>query len=380
MLPHPELGEAWRAARPEAAGVHLDSAACSRQSLRVLDAVAAHARHEAEIGGYVAEVAAEPVLRQGRAALGALLGLAVADVVLVESATVALPLLLAALPLPVVASVACVPGEWGPNLAAFAGRGLRATPLPVDGWGRVDPAALPGWLVAERPDLVHLTLVHSHRGVLQPGAAVAAACAAAGVPLLVDVAQALGHVDGELGGSHDLLAVYGTSRKWLAGPRGVGFLGVRPALAATLTPVSPAYPAGMLPDASPLERMGSQEAHVAGRVGLALAVGEHLAAGPDRVRARLGALGRRARGVLSGAGGWTVADPPDEPVAIVTLRPPDGVSVPETRARLLAAGILTTAVAVARAPGELGGPVLRVSPHLDATDDDLDALAAALSA
>ena len=31
-----------------------------------------------------------------------------------------------------------------------------------------------------------------------------------------------------------------------------------------------------------------------------------------------------------------------------------------------------------RAPDEMTGPVLRVSPHLDATVDDLEALAAAL--
>lgn len=376
MLPHAELGTSWRAARPPMAGSHLDSAACSRQSLRVLDAVAAHARHEAEIGGYVAEAAASPVLRQGRAALGALVGLAVADVAFVESATVALPLLLAALPLPASPVVAVVPGEWGPNLAALGDRGLRVVHLPVDGWGRVDVEALDGALSAARPDLVHLTLVHSHRGVLQPGAAVAAACARAGVPLVVDMAQAVGHTDCDIGAD----AVYGTSRKWLAGPRGVGFLGVRPALARRLRPVAPAFAEAMLPGLSVVERMGSQEAHVAGRVGLSLALGEHLAAGPDRVLARLAGLGRHARAVLEGAGGWSVADPADEPVAIVTLRPPEGVDVAANRARLLAEGIVTTAALPARAPGELRAPVLRVSPHLDATEDEFEALARALAA
>src|SRR3712207_7235471 len=39
---------------------------------------------------------------------------------------------------------------------------------------------------------------------------------------------------------------------------------------------------------------------VAGRVGLVIAVGEHLAAGPDRVRERLAALGRATRQLLDG--------------------------------------------------------------------------------
>ncbi len=47
------LAQRWRAARPKVAGLHLDSGACSRQSFAVIDAAAAHARHEAEVGGYV---------------------------------------------------------------------------------------------------------------------------------------------------------------------------------------------------------------------------------------------------------------------------------------------------------------------------------------
>ena len=65
-LPHEDLGAAWRKARPRPAGRHLDSAACSRQSHRTLEATAHHARHEAELGGYVAEAAADDLLQQGR--------------------------------------------------------------------------------------------------------------------------------------------------------------------------------------------------------------------------------------------------------------------------------------------------------------------------
>lgn len=382
-LPHDELGAAWRAARPPQAGTHLDSAACGRQSSRVLAAVAAHARHEAEIGGYVAEAAAEPLLRQGRAGLAELLGAAADDVAFVESASVALPLLLDALTIPAGATVAAVPGEWGPNLLAFADRGLTVRTLPVDDWGRVDLAALPP-LLADAPALLHLTPVAAHRGVLQPTAAVVAACREAGVAVVLDVAQALGHVDVDVLAGPGRVAAYGTARKWLAGPRGVGFLVVRPDLAAHLRPLSPALRAADWPDAAglaPARRLESREAHIAGRVGLALAVGEHLAAGPARVARRLGVLGPTARTLLHGAGGWRVLDPPDEPVAIVTLAPPAGVSVAATRHRLLRdAGIVTSRSGPERAPGELTAPVLRVSPHIDATVEDIETLARALAA
>ena len=79
-LLHEDLGDTWRKARPRPAGRHLDSAASSRQSHRALEAAAHHARHEAELGGYVAAAAAENLLQQGRSLIGGLVGMAAADV------------------------------------------------------------------------------------------------------------------------------------------------------------------------------------------------------------------------------------------------------------------------------------------------------------
>jgi pyridoxal 5-phosphate dependent beta-lyase len=369
-LAHEDLGAVWRSARPRPAGRHLDTAACSRQSHRVLEAVAHHARHEAELGGYVAEATAEDLLQQGRSVIGGLVGMAAADVVFVESAQAALAALLGGWRLPAGARVACLPGEYAPNAAQLRAAGLTVEALPVDDLGRADLDGVARLLATDPPRAVHLTHVASHRGTVQPAAEVAALCREAGVPLVLDAAQSLGHVDTDLGAD----VVYSTSRKWLAGPRGVGVLCVRPAVAAELTPLLTAPD-----DVPPLRAFESGEAHVAGRVGLVLAVGEHLAAGPLRVRERLAALGRAGREVLDGAAGWRVVEPLDEPTATTTLRPPDGVDVVTTRARLLAEqGIVTTAIGTQRAPGEMTGPVLRVSPHLDATLDDLEALATAL--
>jgi pyridoxal 5-phosphate dependent beta-lyase len=368
-LPHPDLGADWRSGRPRTAGRHLDTAACSRQSNRVLDAVAHHARHEAELGGYVAEAAAENLLQQGRSVLGGLVGMAAADVVFVESAQAALATLLGGWRLPAGSRIACLPGEYAPSIAVFGAAGLQPERLPVDGLGRADVDAVTRMLASRPPRVVHLTHVPSHRGVVQPAAEIAALCRAAGVPLVLDAAQSLGATSADVGAD----VVYGTSRKWLAGPRGVGMLCVRPAIAAELTPLLP-----VPDDVPPLRAFESSEAHVAGRVGLVLAVGEHLAAGPDRVHARLAALGRASREVLDGVAGWRVVEPLDEPTATTTLLPPDGADVFATRARLLDDGIVTTAVPRERAPGEMTEPVLRVSPHVDGTLDDLHALAAAL--
>jgi len=78
--------------------------------------------------------------------------------------------------------------------------------------GAVDLAALERMLAGARPAFVHLTQFTSHRGLVQPVAEAAALCRAAGVPLWVDAAQALGHVDTACGALGAGWALPGVSR------------------------------------------------------------------------------------------------------------------------------------------------------------------------
>ena len=224
------------------------------------------------------------------------------------------------------------------------------------------------------PALVHVTPVASHRPLVQPLAAIVERCCAAGVPVWVDAAQALGHIDLSCGAD----AVYGTSRKWLTGPRGVGVVAVAerhwPALRMLRLESVP-------PDAPAIRHLESHEANVAGRVGFAAAVGEHVTLGPAAVRQRLAEVGRLTRRALDGATGWEVVGDLDAPVAITAVRPTGGGDVTAARDRLLDEHrILTTAAATARAPREMTEPLLRVSPHVDVTADDLARLRDALEA
>lgn len=352
------LAERWRSARPSAAGVHVDSAACSRQSFAVIDAAASHARHEAEVGGYVAAEAAEPALAAGRKAVGALTGMNGDDVVFTTGSGHGLDLVLANWPGE--RTIACLPGEYGPNLVVMAANGFEVRHLPVDAMGRlvVDDAA--AVLASKPPALVHLTVLGSHRGVVQPLAEFAAACRRLGLPLVVDAAQALGHVDCAVGAD----AIYSSSRKWLAGPRGVGVLAVRQ---------------GLLPEDA-LGRLAHVEANIAARVAFSVALGEHLSAGPDRVRARLAEVGSTTRQVLAEVPGWRVVEPVDEPTAITTIESVDGLDPHRVRSWLIAErGVVTTAIGIERAPLELSTPALRISPHVDVAPEHLEVLAAALS-
>ncbi|MGV0644736.1 ergothioneine biosynthesis PLP-dependent enzyme EgtE [Mycolicibacterium sp. XJ2546] len=367
------LAEQWRSARPKVAGLHLDSAACSRQSFAVIDATAQHARHEAEVGGYVAAEAAAPVLDAGRAAVAALTGLPADHVVFTTGANHALDLLLSSWPQK--RTLACLPGEYGPNLAIMAANGFDVRPLPADDHGRLDVDAAARQLGADPPALVHLTALASHRGVAQPLAAMADVCRNLGLPLVVDAAQALGHLDCAVRPA----AIYSASRKWLAGPRGVGVLAIEPELAQRLQPRLPPPEWGV--PLTVTQRLEHGEANLAARVGFSRAVGEHLAAGPQHVRDRLAEVGRWTRQALAGADGWRVVEPLDEPTAITTLAPTDGADPQKVRAWLIAQrGIVTTYADAQRAPFELTTPVLRASPHVDTAPEELAQFAEALTA
>lgn len=95
------------------------------------------------------------------------------------------------------------------------------TEVPVDRTGAVSPRT---YAAALRPDtaLACLQSANHEVGTVQPVAAVAEACRAAGVPLLVDAAQSLGW--GPVDGAWSLLTA--SAHKW-GGPAGVGLLAVR---------------------------------------------------------------------------------------------------------------------------------------------------------
>ncbi|TDD41683.1 aminotransferase class V-fold PLP-dependent enzyme [Nonomuraea terrae] len=382
-----DVGAVWRAARDVMPAGHLDAAGCNVPSDRVLDAIVGQLRLERARGGY----AAVPDLADARAALAALVDAAPADVAFLESGTAAMAALLGGWRLARGSRVGHARTEYGGTVMLLrrlaARNGWHLVDLPVDGHGRLDPEAVHSGL-----DLVVVSHIGSHSGVVQPAQEIGALCRAAAVPLVLDVCQSLGHVDVRGTGA---TAYVGTSRKWLAGPRGVGFL-VVPGPTAAMDAATPTLGGHHWPEATPSSGHGraaqdviplpgaaryeTSEGAIAARAGLGVAVLEHHALGPHAVHAHLAGLGRLARGLLDGAGGWRVAEPSDEPSALVTLRPPPGDTPEHAAARAAEASLLVSVVPYARAPLHLRGPVLRVSPPPGTPEETFHGLARVLAA
>ena len=348
--------EEWVDARTPMRAVQLDVAGAGRPSREVLDAEVAHLHREAALGGYVAQELAEPQVDEGRSALAALVGLDGADVAFLDGAGSAFATLLAAWPLPRGARIGTVPSEYGANARALrrlaSEQGWRLVPLPVDDVGRI--ADVPDDL-----DLVTFPQVASQRGIAQP----VELAFASGAPVLLDIAQSLGQTEVPAG----CAAYVGTSRKWLCGPRGVGFAIVDPHVQAGLQEpptLAPTHGTGM-------RRWESQEAHIAGRIGLAVAVEQWIPELLPVIAARAANL----RQQLDGVAGWRVRESADEPTGLTTLVGGDPVSA---RAGLLEEGFVTSAVPTSRSD-DLDAPVLRMSTAAWVQDADIDRLGQALS-
>ena len=348
----------WVADRVQTDRVHLDAAACGRMAEAVLQVQADFSRAEATDGGYVAEAQAQERLDHGREALGALVGLGSEDIFYSDGGGTAFQVLLDAWPLEAGARIGTIVGEYGGNARVLRDRAVRRgwelVLLDTDGLGRV--VAVPPDL-----DLVTFPQVLSQRGVAQP----VELALASGVPLLLDVAQAAGQVQVPPGAA----AYVGTSRKWLCGPRGIGFGAVDPLWQDRLID-----PPTLLATtfAGQVRRFDAAEPNNAARLGLALAARTW---SPALLPIGVAAAAA-ARVLLQGAGGWEVVEPVDEPTAITTLRHAHADPF-EARAQLVQEGFVVSAVPVSRAD-DLTQPLLRVSTPAWVTPGDVEALAAAL--
>jgi selenocysteine lyase/cysteine desulfurase len=218
----------WRADTPGCLHrIHLNNAGAALSPTPVTEAIERHLALESAIGGYEAHEAADAEIRATYGTVARLIGAQPHQVAVVENATVAVAQALSAFDFRpgdvIVTSQADYPSNQLMYLSLARRQGVevrRAANLPEGG---VDPDSVRDLARDPRCRVVALTWVPTNSGLVQDVEAVGAVCAELDVPYIVDACQVVGQLPIDVQRLRcDFLGA--TARKFLRGPRGIGFL------------------------------------------------------------------------------------------------------------------------------------------------------------
>nr|WP_051499485.1 aminotransferase class V-fold PLP-dependent enzyme [Nocardia sp. BMG51109] len=363
--------------------VFLDSAGSSLPPRIVLDTMAGHLRREAEVGGYRAAGERLDDLAAVKSAIGALINADPAGIALSDSASRSWADFFYAVPLSPGDRILLSGADYASNAVAALQRaratGATVEPIPSDPTGQIDLDALAD-LVDERVRLVSLLHAPTNGGLVNPVAEATAIAHRAGALVLLDACQSTGQLPIDVA-AFGVDALSATGRKWLRGPRGTGFLYVRPELAATMEPshLDLHSAAWTGPQeyrlAAGATRFEFWEHDVAARLGLGAAVRYLLDLGPGSVYAAIADHAGYLRKTLPQIAGVTVRDLGTRHSGIVSFTV-DGVPPPEVRDRLREHDITVTvshrgSTLLDMSARDLDA-VVRASPHCFVTTAELD--------
>jgi len=371
--------------------VHLNNAGASLMPTPVVDAIVGHIELEAEIGGYEAADVETDAIGRAYEDTATLIGAPPDRVAMTEHATASFAAALSSIPFQSGDVLATTCQDYVSNqiqyLALSERFGVEIVRAPDAPEGGVDLQAMEEIIHRRRPRLVSVTQIPTNSGLVQDVDAVGAMCRARDVLYLVDGCQSVGQmpVDVEAMGCDFFSA---TSRKYMRGPRGAGFLYVSDrVLDAGLEPLFPDMRAAdwidddLYQPAPDARRFETWEYAWALVLGTGAAARYSNAIGIERIRDRARALSGNLRTRLSAIDGAKVLDHGAELGATVTASFDDQVPadlVRELRRRGINTSSQTRIDAVIDYDRKGVDGALRMSPHYFNTEDDLDALEGAL--
>jgi selenocysteine lyase/cysteine desulfurase len=206
---------------------HLNNAGAGLMPRPVIDALTSHLALEAEIGGYEAADARASEIARGYDALADLIGARRENIAVVANATAGFIQALSSFdfqPGDVIVTTRC---DYTSNQIQYLALSKRlgveiayADDLPEGG---VDPDSVREIVRRRRPRLVAVSWIPTNSGLVQDVEAVGAVCEEGGVPYVVDACQAVGQISIDVERLKcDYLSA--TGRKFLRGPRGIGFM------------------------------------------------------------------------------------------------------------------------------------------------------------
>lgn len=382
----PEDVDRFRADTPGCQQVrHLNNAGAALMPAQVLDAMTGYLALESRTGGYETADARRAEIEGTYAAVADLVGARPANIAIVENATAGFAQAMSAFPFERGDVIVTSRNDYISNQLLFLSLARRfgvsvqrAEDLPEGG---VDPESVRRLVRQVHPRVVAMTWVPTNSGLVQPLEAVGAVCAGFEVPFVVDACQAVGQLPIDVSVLQcDYLSA--TGRKFLRGPRGIGFLYVSDrALAAGAAPLFPDMQGATwtAPDSFDLvptaRRFENWEFAYALVMGLGVAARYANGVGVARAGERACALAARLRDGLASIDGVEVLDRGQVRCAIATMQA-RGHAGPDLMASLRRRGINTSAIRREHAlidmteKGATSG--VRLSPHYYNTEEEVD--------
>jgi selenocysteine lyase/cysteine desulfurase len=307
--------------------LHFNNAGAALMPRPVVAALVDHIRLEVRIGGYEAAEREEARVEHAYDALARLLNCAREEIAIVENATRAWDMAFYAFAFKQGDRILTAQAEYASNVISFLQTARRTgcsiDVVPNDETGQLSIAALERMIDA-RVKLIAVTHVPTNGGLVNPAAEIGHIANAAGVPFLLDACQSAGQMPLDVRAiGCDMLSA--TGRKYLRGPRGIGFLYVRKGLIETLEPPFLDLHAARWTTADCYElredarRFENWETNHGAKLALGVAADYALGWGLDAIYARIRQLADRLRDRLSGIPGVIVRDIGAERCGIVTF-------------------------------------------------------------
>src|SRR6202790_2284717 len=388
------LLQQWRDDAPGCTNqIHLNNAGAGLMPLPVLEAIVGHLNREAKFGGYESADDAEDAVSDAYDHVSKLLGAQHRNIAIVENSTVAFFQALSAFDFKPGDVIVTTRNDYISNQLAYLSlarrHGVELRRAADLATGGADPQSVKELLRDPRVRLLGAPWVPTNSGLMQPVEALGEVAEAAGVPYLVDGCQAVGQIPVDVSRLRcDFFS--GTARKFLRGPRGIGFLYVsdralkrgdfplyidmRGADWVSADDFAPA------PDARRFENWEFAYSLV---LGLGEAAHYAVSVGVERGGRRARDLAATLRRKLTEVSGIRVLDRGSELAAIVTIEVA-GWDATELSRLLRTRGINTSAslraYAVIDMDEKRAASALRLSPHYYNTEEEIDRVVEQLKA
>jgi selenocysteine lyase/cysteine desulfurase len=327
--------------------IHFNNAGAALMPSPVLAAVRTHLTREAEIGEYEAKDSAEDKINATYESIAKLINCAVEEIAIVENATRGWDMVFYAFDFRPGDRILTAVAEYASNYIAYlqvAQRtGAVVEVVPDDESGQLDVDALARMIDSGGPvKLIAVTHAPGNSGLVNPAHEIGAIARDRGIPFLLDACQSVGQmpIDVQQLGV-DVLST--TSRKYLRGPRGVGFVYVRQEWIDRLVPTFLDLHAATLTSSEAFEirhdarRFENWESNIAAKLGLGAAVDYALTWGLQEIRDRVIELATALRAGLCSLPGVTIHDRGNVQSGIVSFTAPSGS--PRIRDELRRSGI-----------------------------------------